>query len=241
MAILRGGNRIGGYDIRIGIPRDRSLDNVAGDTTGKFHSLIIPKDLQSIIDDTQNRYNTSGYSVEINSKLSYIGSLEIYFNNSGTAERWELAEVSLIDGVKGTLDSTYIPWDNPAGTTYDIADEMMKLKSKEDDSIGLMDGEEIFIKTGRFGSYLKCGDKTKGFPPNIDSDNIDEQMAIKIMSLPIIIGKNPDNGSDVQVDIGKFGPYIRSGKNTKSIPASEDIFNLTLEKALEILKSKQYP
>ena len=31
MAILRGGKRIGGYDIRIGIPRDRSLDNVAGD------------------------------------------------------------------------------------------------------------------------------------------------------------------------------------------------------------------
>ena len=31
MAILRGGKRIGGYDIRIGIPRDRSLDNVTGD------------------------------------------------------------------------------------------------------------------------------------------------------------------------------------------------------------------
>ena len=32
MAILRGGKRIGGYDVRIGIPRDRSLDDVAGDT-----------------------------------------------------------------------------------------------------------------------------------------------------------------------------------------------------------------
>ena len=31
MAILRGGKRIGGMDIRIGIPRDRSLDNVTGD------------------------------------------------------------------------------------------------------------------------------------------------------------------------------------------------------------------
>ena len=31
MAILRGGKRIGGYDVRIGIPRDRSLDDVAGD------------------------------------------------------------------------------------------------------------------------------------------------------------------------------------------------------------------
>jgi hypothetical protein len=31
MAILRGGKRIGGIDVRIGIPRDRSLDNVTGD------------------------------------------------------------------------------------------------------------------------------------------------------------------------------------------------------------------
>ena len=31
MAILRGGKRIGGYDIRIGLPRDRSLDDVQSD------------------------------------------------------------------------------------------------------------------------------------------------------------------------------------------------------------------
>ena len=53
MAILRGGKRIGGYDIRIGIPRDRSLDDVAGDsrlqrrmgsnpetTIGRFQSYV---------------------------------------------------------------------------------------------------------------------------------------------------------------------------------------------------------
>ena len=53
MAILRGGKRIGGMDIRIGIPRDRSLDNVAGDarlkrtmggnpetTLGRFNSFV---------------------------------------------------------------------------------------------------------------------------------------------------------------------------------------------------------
>ena len=53
MAILRGGKRIGGYDVRIGIPRDRSLDDVAGDkrlqrrmgsnpetTIGRFQSYV---------------------------------------------------------------------------------------------------------------------------------------------------------------------------------------------------------
>ena len=53
MAILRGGKRIGGYDIRIGIPRDKSLDDVTGDkrlqrrqggnpetTIGRFQSYV---------------------------------------------------------------------------------------------------------------------------------------------------------------------------------------------------------
>ena len=53
MAILRGGKRIGGFDVRIGIPRDRSLDNVTGDprlkrtqggnpetTLGRFQSFV---------------------------------------------------------------------------------------------------------------------------------------------------------------------------------------------------------
>ncbi len=46
------------------------FDTVIGDTTGNLHSLILTKYLQSIVDDTQNKYNTSVYSVEINSKLS---------------------------------------------------------------------------------------------------------------------------------------------------------------------------
>ena len=129
----------------------------------------------------------------------------------------------------------------PENISYQIADKMLELQSKKDECVGKLDGEEIFIKTGRFGSYLKCGDKTKGFPPNITPENLTEDTAIQIMSLPKNLGKNDEDNSDVQVDIGKFGPYIRSGKKTKSIPTSEDLFNLSLEQAIEILKSKQSP
>ena len=127
----------------------------------------------------------------------------------------------------------------PENVSYKIADEMLTLQSKEDECVGKLDGEDILVKTGRFGSYLKCGDKTKGFPPNVTPDDLSEDMAMQIMSLPKVLGKNPEDDSDVQVDIGKFGPYIRAGKKTKSIPASEDLFSLSFDKALEILKSKQ--
>ena len=100
-----------------------------------------------------------------------------------------------------------------------------------------MDGEDIVLKTGRFGSYLKCGKKTKGFPPGITPENLDEEMAAKIMSLPLTIGKNGDD--DIKIDIGKFGPYLRCGKQTKSIPSSDNLFDLSDARAIEILNSKQ--
>ena len=126
----------------------------------------------------------------------------------------------------------------PENISYDIADEMLKNQSKEDECIGKMNGEDILIKNGRFGSYLKCGDKTKGFPPGITSENVDETVAIKILSLPTVIGNN-EEGEDIKIDIGKYGPYIRCGKNTKSIPPEKDMFTLSEKEAIEILSSKQ--
>ena len=126
----------------------------------------------------------------------------------------------------------------PENVSYEIADEMLKLKAKDDESIGSLNGEDIFIKSGRFGSYLKCGEKTKGFPPDVNPDNINEELAIKIISLPLPLGQD-ENKEDVKIDIGKFGPYIRCGKKTKSIPPSKKLFDLSLDEAIELLNTKQ--
>jgi DNA topoisomerase-1 len=126
----------------------------------------------------------------------------------------------------------------PENVSYDMAEEMFRLKAKDDESIATLDGENIFIKTGRFGSYLNCGDKNKGFPPNVDADNITKELAKKIISLPYSIGQD-ENKDDVKIDIGKFGPYIRCGKKTKSIPPSKDLFDLSLNEAIELLNTKQ--
>ena len=50
-----------------------------------------------------------------------IHGARIYFREAGTVERYLLAEVSLPDGVKGALDSTFTPWDLDADPVYDLA------------------------------------------------------------------------------------------------------------------------
>ncbi len=176
--------------------------------------------------------------------------LEQEFDKEKSKNVWVLSEtkkkdITLKIGRYGIYiergeEKANIPDDfGPENITYEIAEEMLTLKSKEDDSIGVMDGEEMFIKNGRFGAYLKCGEKTKGFPPNITPENIDEVTAGKILSLPTSIGEHPDDGNDVLIDIGKFGPYLRCGKTTKSIPATDDMFDINLKRAVEILNTKQ--
>jgi hypothetical protein len=96
MAILRGGKRIGGIDVRIGIPRDRSLDNVTGDprlkrtqggnpetTLGRFQAYIneaegfarqaryyaefqLPKGLPNVLGNINNPLGDFNYSQESN-------------------------------------------------------------------------------------------------------------------------------------------------------------------------------
>ena len=53
-----------------------------------------------------------------------IEGAKVYFKESGTTERFLLAEIRLIDGVRGAFDTTYIPWHNPTGTVYDLASEI---------------------------------------------------------------------------------------------------------------------
>jgi hypothetical protein len=54
-----------------------------------------------------------------------IEGARLYFRHADSSERWLLAEIHLIDGIKGALDTTYTSWDNPTGTTYDLASEMI--------------------------------------------------------------------------------------------------------------------
>ncbi len=102
----------------------------------------------------------------------------------------------------------------------------------------------IYLKTGRFGPYLQLGDAKEGEKPKMasllpgqDPAQVTLEIAVKILELPKNIGKNPETNDDIIVANGRFGPYLKSGTDTRSIPVDEvSPIEITLEKALEILK-----
>jgi DNA topoisomerase-1 len=95
-------------------------------------------------------------------------------------------------------------------------------------------GSEIVLKKGRFGPYLQSGDKMKSLPPGISEDNLTPEIAQKVMLLPEKIGKDTKTNLPIIKDIGRYGPYLKCGKNNRKVSPPDEILSITLERAIEL-------
>ena len=109
-------------------------------------------------------------------------------------------------------------------------------------------GKEISLRNGRYGLYVQLGtdpedkgeDKPKrtAIPRGIDFSEVDLQMAIGLLDLPRDIGLHPEDNNMVQAHSGRFGPYIKHGKNTASLPEPRDVLSIGLNHAITLLADK---
>ncbi len=99
----------------------------------------------------------------------------------------------------------------------------------------------IFVKKGRFGLYLQLGaddDEEKrnaSFLSPITPENVTLEDAVALLSLPKTVGKHPETNEDIIVANGRFGPYVKSGKETRSIPADTNPLTLDFDGAMKVL------
>ncbi len=112
-----------------------------------------------------------------------------------------------------------------------------ELSNPEDKELGLINNEVIYLKKGPYGYYVQLGaDKGKekpkrcSLPKGCTPENISLEKAEILLSLPRQLG----NG--IEANIGKFGMYIKQGGKSKSLTGNDDIFNITLERAEQILQ-----
>ncbi len=118
-------------------------------------------------------------------------------------------------------------------------------------------GNDIFLKNGRFGPYLqfeikesniddtsKPRRKTKkkennlknvSIPKGLDIEKIDLEKAKYLCSLPMSLGKNPDNGQDITLNVGRYGPYLKCDKKSARIENVEEIFSIGLNRAITLI------
>ena len=105
--------------------------------------------------------------------------------------------------------------------------------------------EAIYLLIGPYGPYLQLGMPEEGskikpkrttIPPEIALADLDESIAKKLISLPRDLGEHPETSKPIIANIGRFGPYVNHNGKFKSIPKTENIFEISHEYAVELLK-----
>ena len=95
-------------------------------------------------------------------------------------------------------------------------------------------GDEVVLKKGRFGPYLKSGDKMKSLPPGVTEETVTPDIALATIAMPVEIGIDKNTNLPIMKDIGRYGPYLKCGKNNRKISPPDDVLTITLDRAIEL-------
>ena len=105
-------------------------------------------------------------------------------------------------------------------------------------------GENVLLRAGRYGPYVQLGEaggdrkekpKTASLFKSMDPETLTLEDALKLLSLPREVGVAED-GEVVLALNGRYGPYMKKGKENRSLETEGQIFTITLPEALEIFK-----
>ncbi|HET7548020.1 MAG TPA: type I DNA topoisomerase [Usitatibacter sp.] len=104
-------------------------------------------------------------------------------------------------------------------------------------------GKTVYLLHGPYGPYVQLGEpegekkpKRVSVPKNIAPDSLTLETGLKLLALPRDLGNHPETGKKVVAAIGRFGPYVSHDGNFKSIPKEESVFDISLERAVALLK-----
>jgi DNA topoisomerase-1 len=104
--------------------------------------------------------------------------------------------------------------------------------------------QPVLLLRGPYGHYVQLGEVVEGektkpkrvsWPRELPLEQADLATALKLLALPRELGAHPETGKKIIVNIGRLGPYIGHDGKFKSIPRGESIFDIKLDRAVELL------
>ncbi len=112
--------------------------------------------------------------------------------------------------------------------------------------LGHDQGDEIHLKTGRFGPYVQRGEPTEdqpkppraSLPKGWSPEDMDLEKALMLLSLPREIGPHPEDGEPVEAGIGRYGPFVKHGRVYANLPEVDEVFTVGMNRAVELLAQK---
>ena len=153
-------------------------------------------------------------------------------------------------GEGGPGNTASLPPDQaPADLAIEQASALLEAKQDGPRDLGHdpESGQEVLLQSGRFGPYVQLGPnpasgtkkadmpKRASVPNDMALDDVTLEDALLWLSLPRDLGTDPATSEPVVAADGRYGPYIKSGTETRSLADTDDVYMISLERALALL------
>ncbi len=196
------------------------------ENTGAEKSKLFPTDLGMVVTDFLkqhfNKVMDFGFTAKIEQEFDEIAEGRMKWSN-------------MIDGF-------YKPFHETIEHTLENAE---RAKGERELGIDAATGKKVIARMGRYGPMVQIGDtadetekpRFAKLKQDQSIETITMEEAMQLFSLPRTIGEY--ESQELSVNIGRFGPYIKLGEQFISIPKGEDLYEMDLERAIQLLKEKQ--
>jgi len=137
----------------------------------------------------------------------------------------------------------------PADLSVERAMELVKAKAEGPRALGAdpATGQQVYVMNGRYGAYVQLGETPEGkkaekpkrssLQGGMTDSTVTLDEALKLLSLPRVVGLHPDDNEPISTNFGRFGPYVKHGDEFRSLESEEQVFSISFDDALALIRA----
>ena len=137
----------------------------------------------------------------------------------------------------------------PADLSVERAMELVKAKAEGPRALGNdpVTGQQVYVMNGRYGAYVQLGETPEGkkaekpkrssLQGNMTDATVTLEEALKLLSLPRVVGLHPDDNEPITTNFGRFGPYVKHGDEFRSLESEDQVFGISFDDALALIRA----
>jgi DNA topoisomerase I len=207
------------------LSNDKITKNTHTENTGAEKSKLFPTDLGLLVTDFLKQYFDDimdyGFTARIENEFDEVAQGKLLWNKM--------------------IDEFYNPFKKDVEKTIETAE---RIKGERELGTDPVSGKPVIARMGRYGPMVQIGTTEDTEKPrfaklkqeqSIETISLDE--AMELFRLPRNIGTF--EGEDVQVNVGRFGPYIAHDKKFYSLSKEHDPYSISIEQAVPIIEEKR--
>src|SRR6185503_2162942 len=127
--------------------------------------------------------------------------------------------------------------------------ELVRAKAEGPRTLGVdpVTGQNVYVMNGRFGWYVQLGETPEGkkaekpkrasLQAGLTETTVTLEDALRLLSLPRVVGLHPDDNEPILANFGRFGPYLKHNDEFRSLESEDDVFNISFDAALALVRA----